>query len=75
MCFKAKKNTQSLDIDFWFFPHTLTALFGGSLREQPGAQELCWAGAAGGGLKGEGCSLLHIKAGGPETEHGNMLGG
>lgn len=24
------------------------ALFGGSLREQPGAQEVCWAGAAGG---------------------------
>lgn len=25
-------------------------------------------------LKGEGCSLLHIKAGCPKAEHGNMLG-
>lgn len=53
--FKAKKNTPSLEINFCLLKsHWLHSLEGGSLCEQLRDQELCWAGAAGGGVKGRG---------------------
>lgn len=63
--FMAKKNTPSLEINFCLLKsHCLHSLERGSLYEQLEDQELCWAGAGGGDVKGRGLQ--------PPTYQGRM---